>query len=129
GLAALVAQLQAEPLPRDRPLWRLVLVPDVAPDRAAVIFLMHHVVADGIGVITHAVRLMEPPMPPLSSVPRRPGPLRRAAAITVGIAQLAAAGRQQVRLPSSDGAERRFGAVALPFERVREVARAHQVRV
>ncbi len=129
GVAAVVAELQAEPLPRDRPLWRLVLVPDVAPDRAAVIFLMHHVVADGIGVITHAVDLMEPPLPPLEGVAGRPGPLRRAAAVAVGIAQLAVAGRQDVRLPWSGRAERRFGAVALPFERVREVARAHRAWV
>ena len=48
GLLALAAQLVCRPLPRDRPLWRAVVVTEVGADRAAVILVHHHVLADGI---------------------------------------------------------------------------------
>jgi WS/DGAT/MGAT family acyltransferase len=133
-LEALVAELQSAPLPRDRPLWRLILVPDIAAGRTAVIFLMHHVVADGIGVIAHALGLMEPTLPPAQNG-RRPGRLRTAAGTVIGIAQLAAEGRQELRLsaaePASaaDSGERRFGMFRLPLRTVRDTARRHHARV
>src|SRR5262249_10483453 len=59
ALNALVAELAATPLPRDRPLWRFVAVRGVAPDRAAAILIVHHVIADGVGAVAQAMTLME----------------------------------------------------------------------
>jgi diacylglycerol O-acyltransferase len=60
ALNALVAELAATPLPRDRPLWRFVAVRGVAPDRAAAILVVHHVIADGVGTVAQAMTLLEP---------------------------------------------------------------------
>jgi WS/DGAT/MGAT family acyltransferase len=51
GLAALCGRLMAEPLPRDRPLWDLLVVPGVGPDLVAVVLRIHHVVADGVAAM------------------------------------------------------------------------------
>jgi diacylglycerol O-acyltransferase / wax synthase len=63
ALNALVAELAATPLPRDRPLWRFVAVRGVAPDRAAAILIVHHVIADGVGTVAQAMTLLEPVNP------------------------------------------------------------------
>ncbi|WP_146059119.1 bifunctional phosphatase PAP2/O-acyltransferase family protein [Actinomadura rubteroloni] len=130
GLRAIVAALEGEVLPRDRPLWRMVLVRGVAPGRTAVVFLMHHVVADGIGVVAQALLLMDaPPAAPPAGAPRRPGLLRRAAATAVGFAQLAADAPPRTRLPVAGTAGRRFGTATLPLALLRDVARRHGTRV
>ncbi|MFC6929479.1 phosphatase PAP2 family protein [Actinomadura yumaensis] len=151
ALDRLVAELQSEPLPRDRPLWRLVLVRGYEPDRTAVVFLMHHVVADGIGVISHALRLMDdPPDRPgagggrgrgpsplagLGALLRGggtragPGPFRRAAGTAAGLFQLATESRQGARLPDAATPERTFGTFGLPLSAVRDVARRRGARV
>ncbi|MBO2465513.1 bifunctional phosphatase PAP2/O-acyltransferase family protein [Actinomadura violacea] len=128
GLNALVGALQSETLPRDRPMWRMVLVRGYAPDRAAVVFLMHHVVADGMGVITHVLRLLTPP-DALPVAGAGPSATRRALGTLVGIAQLATESRQRTRLPSSGTGERAFGTFRLPMPVVRDLARKHRVRV
>jgi diacylglycerol O-acyltransferase / wax synthase len=130
ALHALVAELQAVPLPRDRPLWRWLVVRGVAPGRTATVLLVHHVVADGIGTVAQAMRLLEPVLPelPLGSS-ARPGPVRSALAIALGLAQLATDGPARYRLPGGDSPARRFGTVDLPLAQVREVARRHGARV
>jgi len=55
GLEALCARLMVTPLPLDRPLWELLLVPGVAPERTGVVFRIQHAMADGLA----AVRLVE----------------------------------------------------------------------
>jgi WS/DGAT/MGAT family acyltransferase len=55
GLEALCARLMVTPLPLDRPLWELLLVPGVASRRVGVVFRVHHAMADGVA----AVRLIE----------------------------------------------------------------------
>lgn len=127
----LVAEVQAEQLPTDRPLWRLFLVRGIAPGVTGVLFITHHVVADGIGVVAQALRLMEPapPEPDPAAPDPGPGPLRAAVGVIIGIAQLATDGFQRVRLPSGTGAERRFSGYRVPFELVRGIARAYGVRV
>ncbi|SEG81363.1 Protein of unknown function [Thermomonospora echinospora] len=125
-LDGLVAALQTEPLPRDRPLWRLILVRGHAPDRTAVIFLMHHVVADGMGVIAHALRIAgaDGERPPTAA------PARRVVGTAVGLVQLAADRRPQgARLPESGPGRRSFGSFRVPLRTVRGIARKHRVRV
>jgi hypothetical protein len=128
---ALVADLAAERLPQDRPLWRLVVVHGVDAGTSAVVLIVHHVVADGIGTVAQALRLLEPDLPALfaAGAERGPGRLRRALAIVVGLAQLATDGRPSGTLPSSGTAERRFGTMSIPLDAVRDVARRSGVRV
>ncbi|HKT03582.1 MAG TPA: phosphatase PAP2 family protein, partial [Rugosimonospora sp.] len=132
ALRALVAELAGTRLPLDRPLWRFVAVTGVTADRAAAILVVHHVVADGIGTVAQALTLLEPPFPLSALVaggPRAPGPVRRAAGVAVGLAQLATDGRPAVRLPASGTPRRHFVTVDLPLDEVREVARRHGARV
>jgi WS/DGAT/MGAT family acyltransferase len=137
ALNALVAELAGTPLPRDRPLWRFIAVSGVAPDRAAAILIVHHVIADGLGTMAQAMTMLEPVMPgqsrrddlPLAANLKEPGVARRLVAIIVGLAQLATDGRPSTRLPSSDSPARRFAAVTLPLEQVRAVARGSRTRV
>ncbi len=49
GLRRTVAELAETLMRRDRPLWRIVMVRDVEPGQHAMILLLHHAVADGIG--------------------------------------------------------------------------------
>ncbi|MDL4816171.1 bifunctional phosphatase PAP2/O-acyltransferase family protein [Actinomadura opuntiae] len=143
GLRAMIAEIQAEPLPRDRPLWRMILVTGAAPGRTTLVFLMHHVVADGVGVVAQAISLMEPaaPAPGASAVPdgpkeAAPPPRRRvreALAGVVGLAQLAAdsgvGAAPPARLPAAGTAERRFGTLRIPLDDPRTIARRHGTRV
>lgn len=132
GLREVIARVQAEPFPRDRPLWRILLVRGAEPGRTAVVFLMHHVVADGVGVVAQATALMEPPQDPAPAGPPR-GRLRTALTAAVGTAiglgQLAADVAPPARLPAAGTPERRFGTLRLPLDLVRDVARRHGVRV
>jgi diacylglycerol O-acyltransferase / wax synthase len=50
------------PLPRDHPLWSIVLIPELADGAVAVVFVLHHVLADGLGGLNV--------LPP-SSIPER----------------------------------------------------------
>jgi WS/DGAT/MGAT family acyltransferase len=63
ALEALVATRMAEPLPRDRPLWRLELLQgldgSLGGSQAAVLLRMHHAMADGLGVLALAMHLMD----------------------------------------------------------------------
>jgi diacylglycerol O-acyltransferase / wax synthase len=130
GLHALIAEHQSAPLPRDRPLWRFMVVRGVAADRAAAVLLVHHVVSDGIGTVAQVMRMLEPPMTELPvNSSGRPGAVRSALAIALGVAQLATDGGARYRLPTGDSPERRFGTVDLPLDQVREVARRHGTRV
>lgn len=129
ALHALVADLASQPLPRDRPMWRFAAVTGVAADRAAGILIVHHVIADGVGTVAQALRLLEPPYTPRVPAQRMPGPVKRAVATTVGLAQLATDGVPAFRLPGGDAPARGFTTVDLPLDGVRAVARRHHVRV
>lgn len=130
ALDALVAALAAEPLSRDRPLWRFVAVVGLDGDRAAAILVVHHVIADGIGTVAQAMEMLEPhldlPLPPHR---KGPGPVRRAFGTAVGLAQLATDGRPSFRLPTGNAPARAFTTVDLPLDPVREVAHRHGTRV
>jgi diacylglycerol O-acyltransferase len=54
-LHALVAQVASTPLPRDRPPWRLLVVPGRSGRRPAVIMVAHHTVARGIDAIAESL--------------------------------------------------------------------------
>ena len=50
-LAAVVADVAGRPLPRDRPLWEIVVVEGLADRRLAVVAKVHHAVADGAATV------------------------------------------------------------------------------
>jgi hypothetical protein len=137
ALDALVAELAATALPRDRPLWRFVAVRGFAPDRAAGILVVHHVIADGLGTVAQAMTMLEPVVPAPAGPDAPPqrrgrdwlGPARRLLATGIGLAQLATDGRPSLRLPVGNSAVRGFGTVTLPLDEVRGVARRNGTRV
>jgi hypothetical protein len=129
GLTQLVARLAEERLPRDRPLWRVVLAHGAVDGVAvsAVVVIVHHAVADGVGTIISAMRLFDPlvTLPVPSS--KRPGTLARAGAVALGLAQLATDGGAGGLGPGSS--RRDFGVAVVPFDAVRRAARARGARV
>ncbi|MEV6844487.1 phosphatase PAP2 family protein [Actinoplanes sp. NPDC051411] len=129
ALHELVAELAAEPLPRDRPMWRFVAATGVEADRAAGILVVHHVIADGVGTVAQALNMLEPRYTPRIPAQRMPGPLKRAAATAVGLAQLATDGFPKLKLPTGNAPARGFTTVDLPLDGVREIARRHGARV
>lgn len=124
-----VARLQAESMPRDRPLWRWIVVTGFAEDKAAALFLMHHSVADGIGTVAQALRLFEPEPPLATEAPPSIGSLKRAVGIVAGLAQLATDGRARGELPNTECADRHFAGLSIPMSRMREIARRRHARV
>ncbi|MDX6205739.1 MAG: hypothetical protein QOF39_1796 [Frankiales bacterium] len=132
GLAAFhgaVGDVASALLPRDRPLWRLVVVHGVAEQTAGVILVVHHVVADGIGTVAQALRLLTPQLPQRQLGVLEPaGPLTNAARIVKGIAQLAGDGRPRQPLPTGNTPLRSYGTLQVPLRELRTTARAHGVR-
>jgi WS/DGAT/MGAT family acyltransferase len=58
-LAATVGGFASTPLPRDRPLWELLVVEGLAGGRIAVVVKIHHAVADGsaaVALLKHVVQ-------------------------------------------------------------------------
>ena len=50
-LAQIVADVAAEPLPRDRPLWELTVVDGLAQGQMAFVVKIHHSLADGVAAV------------------------------------------------------------------------------
>jgi WS/DGAT/MGAT family acyltransferase len=70
-LAKLTAELAEGPLPRDRPLWQLVVAEDMAGGRVGVVAKVHHSLVDGVAAmgIIGALFDLEPVSPDPSDVP------------------------------------------------------------
>ncbi|MCL6538537.1 MAG: phosphatase PAP2 family protein [Acidothermus sp.] len=145
ALRRIVSEILAAPLDRSRPLWRLLLVPDVAPGRSALIVLFHHAVGDGLGVLSIVRELLEPVAPfaaddaasgpgrvetPARRRYRLPGPFSRAALTAVGLAQLATDG-VGTKLPGFEAlsGRRELVGFSLPLDAVRKAARENGCRV
>src|SRR6266540_971795 len=127
GLRRTVAELAETLMRRDRPLWRIVMVRDVEPGQHAMILLLHHAVADGIGTVVQALNLLRPRIEPPGTPGRALGRIRLAAATVVGLAQLATDGGVGVRPAASSRGE--FATADLDLAAVRSVASAKGVRV
>jgi diacylglycerol O-acyltransferase len=69
-LAAVVADVAGRPLPRDRPLWEIVVVDGLADHRLAVVAKVHHAVADGAATVALLQSALDPPRPGGRVVPR-----------------------------------------------------------
>ncbi|MGH3241081.1 MAG: phosphatase PAP2 family protein [Spirillospora sp.] len=129
ALDDLVARLVAEPLDHDRPLWRFWLVRGGTHGPDAAVILLHHVIADGIGVVDILRGVLEPRLPEAEPA-RGPGGFARAAAVVPGLVLLGLDGTAPtVSVTGTLGPERAFETVTLPLDQVRDTARAAGVRV
>ena len=80
-LREIVAGLMAERLPRDRPLWSIDVVEPLEDGSRAVIWRIHHAMADGQAAMAIGSALLwsdstdpepdPPPLPPAEPLPRR----------------------------------------------------------
>ena len=76
GVLQLAADLLVAPLPADRPLWTARLVTDLATDEAALVIVLHHVLADGMAALATLQQLANEtagalPRPQLTALPSR----------------------------------------------------------
>ena len=62
-----------EPLPGSAPLWSMVLITELADGASAVVVVLHHVLADGLGGVNVLATLVDPGAPP-AEVPSRARP-------------------------------------------------------
>lgn len=148
ALAGFVADLVSRPLDRHRPLWRMWLVHGLGPGRSAVVVVVHHAVADGLGLITLFRDLLTPPAGPLPMQRPAPGRLARAVTTAAGLTFLAsrsvipaarsvapaarsvAPASPPFAAPSAaPGPQRRFQAHTWPLPPVRAAARQMNLRV
>jgi diacylglycerol O-acyltransferase len=63
-----------EPLSRQAPLWSVVLITGLADGSAAVVVVLHHVLADGLGGLNVLAALVDPGSPPAGISFPRPRP-------------------------------------------------------
>lgn len=73
ALLQVAAAAAVDPLPRDRPLWSITVVHGLGGDRSALVVVIHHVLADGIGGLA-ALGLLVDGAP---TAPKVPFPARR----------------------------------------------------
>jgi diacylglycerol O-acyltransferase / wax synthase len=62
------------PLSREAPLWSIVLITDLVDEAAAVLVVVHHVLADGLGGLNVLAALVDPGAPPAGIAFPRPRP-------------------------------------------------------
>jgi hypothetical protein len=128
GLRQIVAELAETPMSRDHPLWRLVMVRDVGPGQSAMILLIHHAVADGIGTVIQALNLLRPRIELPSARGPAPGRAQLAGATILGLAQLATDGGAGGSLAGASS-RREFATADLDLAAVRRAASTRGVRV
>lgn len=58
-LQAYIKSLASTPLPADRPLWQIQLIPRFTSDRSALYVRIHHVMADGISLLPVVFSVMD----------------------------------------------------------------------
>jgi WS/DGAT/MGAT family acyltransferase len=83
SVTALAEQFFSEQLPRDRPLWQLLVVPSLGGRRAAILGKVHHAMVDGIAAVQLGLLLFDgdasaPAALPVPWQPRSDNPLRSA---------------------------------------------------
>src|SRR3954447_6734705 len=61
ALMELATGIVTEPLPRDRPLWRGAVIPRLGDGGGALVMVMHHVLADGLGGLAVLAGLFDGP--------------------------------------------------------------------
>ena len=59
ALQRYVGEVASKPLPRDKPLWQLQLIPELVPGVSAILFRIHHCMGDGIALTPVLFSLMD----------------------------------------------------------------------
>ena len=100
GLAELCATLMTTPLPTDRPLWELLVVPGASATAPGIVLRVHHAVADGAAGI-RLVQLLFGAEPQADTAPgqvrrARPTLRRRWQRLVTGVARVTAVFRATV---------------------------------
>ncbi|MGY1808305.1 wax ester/triacylglycerol synthase domain-containing protein [Blastococcus sp. SYSU D00669] len=113
ALLDLAAVLAREPLDRTRPLWCAAVVTGLAGGGAALVAVLDHVVADGIGGLAVLGRLVDP-QPAPAPVPLRPRPAYRVLVAEATRAKLAALGRVAAAWPAARASLRAGGGLRPP---------------
>ncbi len=54
-----VGEMASKPLPRELPLWQMQLIPELVPGVSAVLFRIHHCMADGIALVPTLFSMMD----------------------------------------------------------------------
>lgn len=98
GLAALCATLMTTPLPADRPMWELLVVPGASAIGPGIVLRVHHAVADGVVGVRLAQELFDPatypePLRPASAPEVHPTLRRR---LTTSLTRMSAMVRATV---------------------------------
>lgn len=72
GLERLCGELMSVPLPQDRPMWELLVVPGASVDGLGVVLRIHHAIADGMAAVAIVQRLFDRGggPSPVAAVPR-----------------------------------------------------------
>jgi diacylglycerol O-acyltransferase len=84
GMDAAIGEVASTPLPRDRPLWEIVVLEGLPDGRIGFVAKLHHALADGVAAAELLANVMdlepEPPELPVAEEPWRPErrPSRRA---------------------------------------------------
>jgi WS/DGAT/MGAT family acyltransferase len=74
GLRHIVGEVMSQPLPRDRPLWAMDVVGPLTGGRTALVWRIHHALADGMTAMRMARGLLLEPAIEEASEPPRPAP-------------------------------------------------------
>lgn len=136
ALLRVAADVHAQPLPGGRPPWRAVAVTGLTGGRGAVVLVLHHVVADGLGGLATLAALLDgdpPAAPAAPTAPGRAAPERtstaagrlRAAAVELGRSRPRAAGG----LLGPLSGRLALASAGVPLAPLRDRARAHGATV
>lgn len=77
------------PLPKDHPLWSIVLITGLADGAVAIVVVLHHVLADGLGGLNVLAALVDPGASPAAVPFPRPPPSRASLAQDAWMMRLA----------------------------------------
>jgi diacylglycerol O-acyltransferase len=144
GFEDLVATLMTTPLPLDRPLWELLVVPGATPTGPGIVLRLHHCVSDGVGAVRLVRHLFgagpeppaaagEPPVAEAASGSRPPSRRRsRVRTLVTGVSRVTAVFRATVPrtvLLGPIGPHRGVALVGVPLEPLAVGARARGATV
>lgn len=133
-LLELCARIQQKPLPRDLPLWQLHLIDGIEDGRQALVVKTHHAIADGVGAMELADRILEQGkpgqhaarknLPAVHFACEEPNPSAWLEALA-GVAFTAAGGPIALASPFNApvGRRRAFAMATLSMDTIRQVKR------
>ncbi|MDI6105872.1 wax ester/triacylglycerol synthase family O-acyltransferase [Actinoplanes sp. NEAU-A12] len=128
ALLRLAGRLITRPFDRSRPLWRLWLVPDLPGRRVGLIFVLHHVVADGMATIQMITTLFGAAPQPMAVSPPRPRtpPGNRSRHATGGLRMFTRSWRApRSSLNAPVGSRRHLASLHFDLAAVKAVAHRH----